>query len=55
MDLFACSAYQHSNLKDTIKKNSVYETFWNILPSIHSIKEVKSVVFEEHELEYQDI
>ena len=55
MDLFACSAYQHSNLKDTIKKCSVYETFWNILPSIYTIKKVKSVVFEEHELEWKDI
>ena len=52
---FACSAYQNSNLKDTVKICTMEEIFRNMSPSIQTwIDEFSNVVFAKVDLEYQD-
>ena len=57
MDLLACSAYQHCNLKDTMRDCSIWERQEkSISPSLDTLmQEIKSVVFEKDELENRDI
>ena len=53
---FACSAFQHSNLRDKIRDCFILKTIETILPLIQTLmEEIKSVVLEKGELEYRDI
>ena len=52
---FSCSAYQNSNLKDTVKVCTMEEIFKKTSPSIQTwINEFSIVVFAKVDLEYQD-
>ena len=56
MNLFACSAYQHSDLKDKFSNSSIKETLKKMSPSTQTlIDELESVVSENGVLEYQDL
>ena len=52
MNLFAYSAYQHSNLKETVRICSIWETFKNMSPLNFTLIDDFKVVIKEVELEY---
>ena len=51
---FACSAYQNSNLKDTVKICTLEEIFKKTSPSIQTWIDEFSNVLAKVDLEYQD-